>query len=138
MRTRLVAVAAALLCAGCYAPKVKNRGFSCVATQADACPAGFACINGLCDDGSGGAPPAPVADMAQGNGGGGGGGGGGDGSNDMAHATHDMSMPPPVDMSMPAPPDMASSCVAKGGDCTYHNDSICCSKYCIYSSNTCR
>jgi hypothetical protein len=36
-------------------------------------------------------------------------------------------------------PDMAhASCVASGGDCTYHKDSVCCSKYCEYSTNTCK
>jgi hypothetical protein len=36
-------------------------------------------------------------------------------------------------------PDLAhSSCVASGGDCTYHKDSVCCSRYCEYSTNTCK
>ena len=29
-------------------------------------------------------------------------------------------------------------CVGKGGDCTYHNNSVCCSNYCVYSTNTCK
>jgi hypothetical protein len=60
---------------------------------------------------------APAGDMAKAS------------SADMASSSTDMAM---------ASTDMAMSCVATGGDCTFHNDAICCSGYCIYSSNTCR
>ena len=37
-------------------------------------------------------------------------------------------------------PDLSQpqQCVPSGGDCTYHNNKICCSNYCIYKTNTCR
>jgi hypothetical protein len=51
---------------------------------------------------------------------------------------------PALDLTQ-APPDLAPqkdlakpSCVGTGGDCTYHNNSVCCSNYCTYSTNTCR
>jgi hypothetical protein len=88
------------LVAGCYSPKIKNKGFACDGNYIGSCPAGFACINGICDDGSGGTPPPPVADMA-------GDGTGGNGGDDMAGSTPDMAKPPTVDMAMPPPPDMA-------------------------------
>jgi hypothetical protein len=42
-----------------------------------------------------------------------------------------------TDLSEP-PRDLAPACVPTGGDCTYHKNSVCCSHYCIYSSETCR
>src|ERR1700681_2828647 len=55
---------------------------------------------------------------------------------DSSSAAPDMS---PADFSTPPPaPDLGPACVPTGGDCTYHNNSACCSSYCIYSSNTCR
>lgn len=105
-----VLLLALALVAGCYSPKVKNRGFACDGTYAGACPAGFACINGVCDDGSGGSGPPPGADMAT-DGTGGNGSGDMAGASDMAKAgTVDLAMPPAPDLAHPPPPDMASSC----------------------------
>lgn len=78
-----------------------------------------------------------------GNGGGGGTGGGADmahaSSADMAHASStDMAQSSSTDMAMASSTDMAMACVGPGGDCTFHNDAVCCSNYCIYSTNKCR
>jgi hypothetical protein len=141
MAPRYLALAAAALLAGCFAPKVKNKGFTCVVDST--CPAGFACVNGLCDDGTGGSPQPPVVDMAMsgtgGNGGGGGGGGGGSSGGD------DLAMPSSSDLAMTSLPDLASSgCIPSGSPCMpYHNNTNCCADttgvhYCVYSNNTCR
>lgn len=34
--------------------------------------------------------------------------------------------------------DLAPACVPTGGDCSGHNDAVCCSKYCVYATNSCR
>jgi hypothetical protein len=143
MAPRLFALALTALIAGCFAPKVKNKGFTCVVDST--CPSGFACVNGLCDDGSGGSPPAPVEDMAMGGNGGGGDGGGGGGGGGGSSGGHDFAMPSSSDMAKSSS-DMASSsgCIPSGSPCMpYHNNTNCCADstgthYCIYSSNTCR
>jgi hypothetical protein len=108
-----VLVVTLALVAGCYAPKVKNKGFACDGNYVGACPVGFACINGICDDGSGGTPPPPGPDMAMGDGTGGNGGGDMASAPDMAKpaSSPDLAMPPLPDLAQPPPPDMASSCV---------------------------
>ncbi|MCU1279304.1 MAG: hypothetical protein JWM53_2850, partial [bacterium] len=45
---------------------------------------------------------------------------------------------PPSDLAIAAANDLAPSCVATGGNCSNHNDAICCSHYCVYATNTCR
>ncbi len=61
---------------------------------------------------------------------------------DMAHAPPDLGAKS-GDMAS-SPSDLAStpadllSCVAAGGNCSNHNDAICCSHYCVYATNTCR
>ena len=94
-------LAAALVAAGCYQPKLKNFGFACDPSAAKPCPDGYCCRSGFCDDGSGGSPPAApaataatrtwrcrraaaAAAAAAAPAGGGGGGGGGSTSHDMA------------------------------------------------------
>jgi hypothetical protein len=54
--------------------------------------------------------------------------------NDLASA-HDLASA----NDLASAPDLAkSSCVATGGDCTYHRDAVCCSGYCVYSTNKCK
>jgi hypothetical protein len=53
----------------------------------------------------------------------------------------DLSMSAPADMKTPhdlAKPADLLSCQPTGGPCPNKNDAICCSKYCIYSSSTCK
>jgi Rieske Fe-S protein len=50
---------------------------------------------------------------------------------------NDLSPAAPNDLARPAPADMAAECAPPGADCTYHDDSKCCSRYCIYKTNTC-
>ncbi len=67
---------------------------------------------------------------------------GGDTIADMAHASPDLGVKS-GDMSA-APSDLATApadllaCVATGGNCSNHNDAVCCSHYCVYATNTCR
>jgi hypothetical protein len=123
---------------GCWNPKVKNFGFACSAGDPNGCPTGFQCINGYCDDGSGGQRP-----------------GGGNTTVDMSQpaATEDMSDPqsqPGADMSRMAVADMARQpppivdmakgpdmetpmCLPVGAHCTSYKE--CCSGHC-HSSTT--
>ena len=141
MSLRSVVLALACCLPACWNPQVKNLGFACNANDVTPCPSGFQCINGYCDNGSGG---------PRGNGGGGG-SGGGNARVDMTpaatvdmsepqQANVDMSMMPPadmaqpqsiVDMAQPAPPDM--SCRPIGASCTSYKQ--CCSGHC-HSSTT--
>lgn len=135
-RTMRVGFLVAVLAASCYSPQIQNRGYACHATDVPACPDGFTCINGYCDNGSGG-PPAPDLAMAL------------DlaspapslppddlstAPNDLAPAPHDLESLP-HDLAS-AKPDM-TTCVANGGSCNYHKDSVCCSGYCVYSTEKC-
>lgn len=90
------------------------------------CPDGYACILGRCQQtGSVGAaadllPPAEE-DMRSSSG------------------SPEMSQPPAADMMMSLPPpDLAPACVPTGGSCYYHKDAVCCSHYCVFSTNKCR
>jgi hypothetical protein len=96
---------ALLFLSACYNPQILNRGYRCNPDDTPACPVGFQCIDGYCDDGSG---RSVAPDLAS-----------------------------PADLA-PPPPDLARSCVGSGGDCRYHRDSVCCSKYCVYRTNTCQ
>ena len=81
----------ALGVSGCFSPDVKNGGFACSMTDDPPCPAGFFCVNGLCQDHPGASTGADLATGTGGNGGGGGGGGGGGTTVvDMAHPAQDM------------------------------------------------
>jgi hypothetical protein len=129
------AVILALALVGCYAPSIRNQGYACDPTEEYSCPVGYRCIDGLCDDGSGGHPrmdPPAADDMAMTT----------SGDDDMAskapadQATAvgaDMAQSPP-DMAQ-APPDMAQSCTPLGGACV--NDSDCCSQWCNWSTDRC-
>jgi hypothetical protein len=128
--------------ASCYNPSIRNQGYACDPTEEYSCPVGFRCIDGLCDDGSGGHPrmnPTNGDDMATGS--------ASDdmamtpGGDDMARsapadqatASPDMAQAPP-DLAH-APPDMAQSCTPLGGSCI--NDSDCCSQWCNWSTDRC-
>jgi len=103
----------------CYRPNLASESFYCHANDNPACPDGQSCVSGRC------VSPRD--------------GGGEDGAMDLSSAaSQDLSMPGSTpDMSKTH--DMASGgCVGTGGDCTYHNNSVCCSNYCVYSSNTCK
>jgi hypothetical protein len=108
----------ALGVSGCFHPDVKNGGFACSMSDVPPCPAGFSCVNGLCQDHPGTSAGADLATGTGGNGGGGGGGGGGSTVVDMAHVS---------DLAMSTPGDMASSaCGMQGDDCS---SQACCSGF---------
>ena len=115
---------------GCFHPDVKNGGFACSMTDDPPCPAGFSCVNGLCQDHPGASTGGPDLSTGTGGNGGGGGGGGGGGAMSMPDMAH-----PPVDMAM-APGDMASSaCGMQGDDCS---SQACCSGFlCFPGFNIC-
>jgi hypothetical protein len=116
---------AILLLAGCYDPKLGAPGFFCHATDNPACPDGQTCVEGRCINTGSQITPADFAAAVD---------HGADSSTnesgDMRSGSTDLSSPP-RDLSQ-------SSCVATGGDCTYHKNSVCCSNYCVYSTNTCK
>lgn len=74
--------------------------------------------NGASDDGS----VADAADMAR------------SGVPDLGR-TSDAGLPA-GDLATAA--DLAPACLPTGGDCSGHNDAACCSKYCVYATNSCR
>jgi hypothetical protein len=122
------------LISACYAPKVRNDGYACDPADSYSCPDGFQCIDGVCDDGHDGQPPARDLAMSM--------------PEDMAHvmpapnedmahgqAPDGMAQPTP-DMAQPTP-DMAQACLPTGADCG-GDDSVCCSLHCRGSTWTCR
>ncbi|MDB4965588.1 MAG: hypothetical protein JWN44_1277 [Myxococcales bacterium] len=129
-------VVVALAVGGCFKPQVQNRSFVCDAT-APACPTGFICVQGYCDDGSGGGPPpgmtAPDLAMSGGTG-----GNGGDVDMTLPPATHDLAVAldmsmPVVDMAQPIPDlakpaDMAKMCKVYPATCTVNSE--CCNNNC--------
>jgi hypothetical protein len=123
-----------LAVSGCFNPQVQSGDFACNPPEHPECPQGFTCVNNLCIEDSE-AANLPVADLSD--------------QRDLARPPLvNPSMPPktvvdlgaPADLSpLAARPDLAQPmCVATGGDCTYHNDAVCCSSYCIYSTNKCK
>ena len=124
---RLIFGLGLLLLGGCYNPSVRNDGYACNPYDALACPDGYQCINGLCDDGSGHPPPqadmamkpAPADDMAKAMPG---------PNDDMAHGmTPDMAQTP----------DMAKACGVLGSSCD--KDTDCCSgMHCGTFSGLCK
>jgi hypothetical protein len=133
-------VLALLFVCSCYSPRLRNRGYACDQRDPKPCPDGYACVDGICDNGAGG--PGPIArsqdlsiaasgdDMAE-------------STADLAQTVGDMAKPiaipdlaqPLVDLAQ-SPPDLAPSCVALDGYCP-HDDSVCCSKWCNYNTNKC-
>ena len=116
---------AVFLACGCYNPKLAPQSFYCHETDNPACPDGQSCFNGRC---------VTVVHVGT--------DGSASGPQDASTGAQDLStgQNPPEDLSgSPPAPDLAKPvCVGAGGDCTYHKDSVCCSKYCIYASNTCK
>jgi hypothetical protein len=110
---------------GCYNPRVKSGGFACTSSAANACPNGFYCVDGLCQD-------------TPGNGGNGGVGGNGAGdmssTGDLATTSHGADMATKhVDMAtatqdMTPIPDM-TMCTKSNKACNV--DSDCCSGSCV-------
>lgn len=128
LRAKVSILLGALTCGGCYRPKLAGESFYCHPTDNPACPDGQTCVGGRCVspglEGDGGLlpvdlSPPPVDDGSM--------------STPMPDLTMPASMP---DLS--TPPDLKMSCVPSGGNCNYHNDAICCNKYCNYSSETCK
>jgi hypothetical protein len=130
---------------GCYNPRLEATSFYCHPEDVPACPDGQSCIEGVCV--SPGTTPPPAI--------------GSGGSDDMGDSSNDdLATPPdlahhhspPHDFAMPQSPDFATptdlasnadggQCVPLGGYCN-HNDSVCCSMWCDWSStspthNTC-
>src|SRR5581483_4664939 len=101
--------------AGCFSPELGSPSFYCHEEDTPACPDGQKCVGGRCY--------AQNADV-NGNVG---------GSSDDAGVPDDLAM----GGWGGGAPDLLS-CVGTGGDCTYHNNKVCCSSYCIYASNTCK
>src|SRR5690349_883609 len=104
---------------GCWSPHVKNFGFACSPTDRNGCPVGFQCLNGYCDDGSGGANPgtsgnhavdmslaSAAADMAQST-----------APADLAQASQPDLSRPVADMSKPATPPDLLTCKPDGATC---------------------
>jgi hypothetical protein len=136
-----------LVATGCFDPKIQSGAFTCHPPDHPQCPDGQQCVGGYCVQ-PGSTVPTPS-------------------ENDLAAAatepdlapvgpttpTMDLRQPPPAaDLSAAAAPDLSRqhpdlsiahdmatpTCVGPRGDCTYHQNSVCCSNYCIYSTNTCR
>jgi hypothetical protein len=127
MRARWVSACGFVLAVSCYSPSIKNKGYAC-SEESPSCPAGFYCVDGLCQDtpGSGlGEKDMSVADAgsggAGGHGGTGGDGGGGGGAVDMSVAAK-------PDMTIAA--DMAQCTAGQSGDLCLQ-DSDCCSGVCV-------
>jgi hypothetical protein len=114
--------------ASCYRPKLGNPGFFCRATDTPPCPEPQQCVAGRCvdpqvtfsGDGAAGDDLSTGADA-------------GPQSSDLAGSDFAISV---TDLS--APPDLTPACLPAGGDCNYHNDKACCSKYCIYATEKCK
>ena len=101
----------AIFFAGCFDPQISSGAFTCTADHPQ-CPEGFSCIDNSCVQGTN--PPANLPDLTQAD--------ALESTIDLANA-HDLAK---------------SSCVASGGDCTYHRDAVCCSGSCVYSTNKCK
>ncbi len=114
-----------LVAASCARPLIGGSDPSCVGTAR--CPVGQSCVAGQCVGGDPGASNdlsvPPVADMAE-------------ATLDLSEAKPDLSTAPDLLSSLAL--DLTPACVATGGDCTYHNNGICCSNYCVYKTNTCK
>ena len=104
---------------GCYAPHFASPGFFCAPGDPTGCPSGQVCTSGRCVD----ATATSTADL----------------STSSADAALSSSTDLASSDDLSAPPDLAvAACRPTGGDCTYHQDKLCCSSYCVYSTNKCK
>lgn len=124
--SRSLAGLALCLLFGCFNPHYASPGFSCSTdvSLGQGCPPGQVCVNSLCVDQNMSMNGKTTPDLVSSPG-------------DLASSSHDLASP---DLSVA--PDLASPgdlavCLPTGGDCNYHKDSICCSGYCIYSTEKC-
>lgn len=106
---------------GCYAPHFASPGFACNPDDATGCPSGQVCVSGRCADSS----ATSIPDLA------------------TQPSSFDAAVSSTTDLSssndFSQQPDLAvAACQPTGGDCTYHQDKVCCSSYCIYSTNKCK
>ena len=97
--------------AGCFDPQIPSGGFTCSEDHPQ-CPEGFSCVSNLCVQGTQAPQDEPDALLSL---------------PDLAPAVDEGAR----DLK-------PASCVASGGDCTYHRDSVCCSGACVYSTNKCK
>ena len=100
---------------GCYRPNFGSPSFYCHEEDVPACPDGQKCVDGRCSDPSALASSAP--DAASG------------------WSDNDGGTTAPADLASEPPPDLLM-CVANGGHCG-HQDSVCCSKWCDYTTGNC-
>ncbi len=85
-----------------------------------------------------------VGNVGTGTGGNGAGDGAADAPEDMAHAASAHDLAAAAGDLATAAGDLAAAggdmlaCLPTGGACPNHDDAICCSKYCVYATNTCK
>ena len=105
---------ALLVClGGCYKPHYGSPSFYCHPEDVPSCPDGQECVDGRCY-----APNDVVLTGA-----------------DLSSGWNPDDGGSQADLASQAPEDMLS-CVANGGHCG-HTDSVCCSKWCDYSTGNC-
>ena len=119
VRLRPLGLLLILGCVACFNPTYASPGYFCHPDDNPACPDGQTCSAGRCVDKSASLTPIDLSSDASES---------GDGSSQSDAGSKDMSH---VN-------DLTKSCQPKGGDCTFHDDSACCSNYCVYSTNKCK
>jgi hypothetical protein len=102
---------------------------ACGSGTVNVCPSGQPCLHLVADPGVGGngtSDDGGTADLSQPA-----------SSADLASLPAKDQGAAPADLTSSSS-DLAAACVATGGSCAVHNDSVCCSKYCVYATNTCK
>jgi hypothetical protein len=115
------------LLTACYNPHFGSPSFYCHPGDVPACPDGQSCVDGRCVA----AGLQHSIDLST----------GGSPTTDDFGSPEDSSMSSPADLATSydlAKPDDLLTCQPTGGPCPNKNNAICCSKYCIYSSSTCK